>query len=109
MMLVSFLFLPILAALLLLFIKNNKTAQWVAILFSGLSLLVALLMLSTPTADFNIAWLPNLNTRFILHADGLSKILILLTAISFPAILLATTNIKIEMFSYRCCFLHKQV
>ena len=92
MMLVSFLFLPILAALLLLFIKNNKTAQWVAILFSGLSLLVALLMLSTPTADFNIAWLPNLNTRFILHADGLSKILILLTAISFPAILLATAN-----------------
>ena len=49
-------------------------------------------MLITPTADFNIAWLPNLNTRFILHADGLSKILILLTAISFPAILLATAN-----------------
>ena len=92
MMLVSFLFIPILAALLLLFIKNNKTAQWVAILFSGLSLLVALLMLITPTADFNIAWLPNLNTRFILHADGLSKILILLTAISFPAILLTTAN-----------------
>jgi NADH-quinone oxidoreductase subunit M len=91
-MLVSFLFIPILAALLLLFIKNNKTAQWVAILFSGLSLLVALLMLITPAADFNIAWLPNLNTRFILHADGLSKILILLTAISFPAILLATAN-----------------
>ena len=92
MMLVSFLFIPILAALLLLFIKNNKTAQWVAILFSGLSLLVALLMLITPTADFNIAWLPNLNTRFILHADGLSKILISLTAISFPAILLTTAN-----------------
>ena len=92
MMLVSFLFIPFLAALLLLFIKNNKTAQWVAILFSGLSLLVALLMLITPTADFNIAWLPNLNTRFILHADGLSKILILLTAISFPAILLTTAN-----------------
>ena len=92
MMLVSFLFIPFLAALLLLIIKNNKTAQWVAILFSGLSLIVALLMLITPTADFNIAWLPNLNTRFILHADGLSKILILLTAISFPAILLATAN-----------------
>jgi NADH-quinone oxidoreductase subunit M len=91
-MLVSFLFIPFLAALLLLIIKNNKTAQWVAILFSGLSLIVALLMLITPTADFNIAWLPNLNTRFILHADGLSKILILLTAISFPAILLATAN-----------------
>ena len=92
MMLVSFLFLPVLAAIILLLIKNNKTAQWTAIIFSGLTLLVALQILNTPMVDFNIAWLPNLNSRFILHADGLSKILILLTAISFPAILLATAN-----------------
>ena len=92
MMLVSFLFLPVLAAVILLLIKNNKTAQWTAIIFSGLTLLVALQMLYTPMDDINIAWLPNLNTRFILHADGLSKILILLTAISFPAILWATAN-----------------
>jgi len=91
-MLVSFLFLPVLAAIILLLIKNNKTAQWTAIIFSGLTLLVALQILNTPMVDFNIAWLPNLNSRFILHADGLSKILILLTAISFPAILLATAN-----------------
>ena len=92
MMLVSFLLLPILAAILLLFIKNNKTAQLVAILFSGFTLLLAMQMFSFQMIDFDIAWLPNLNTRFILHADGLSKILILLTAISFPAIFIATAN-----------------
>jgi NADH-quinone oxidoreductase subunit M len=38
------------------------------------------------------AWLVQLNTRFLLEADGVAKILVLLTAISFPAILIATTN-----------------
>ena len=92
MMLVSFLFIPILAAMLLLFIKNNKIANLVAILFSGFTLLVSMLMFSFQMVDFDIAWLPSLNTRFILHADGLSKILILLTAISFPAIFIATAH-----------------
>lgn len=92
MILLSFLFIPILTALLLLFIKNNQLAQRTAIVFSGITLLVALGMLLTNVVDFNAAWLPNLNSRFVLHADGLSKILILLTAISFPAILIATAK-----------------
>ena len=92
MILLSFLFIPILTALLLLFIKNNQLAQRTAIVFSGITLLVALGILLTNVVDFNAAWLPNLNSRFVLHADGLSKILILLTAISFPAILIATAK-----------------
>jgi NADH-quinone oxidoreductase subunit M len=92
MILLSFLFIPILTALLLLFIKNNQLAQRTAILFSLLTLFVALGMLCTNVVDFNAAWLPNLNSRFVLHADGLSKILIVLTAISIPAILIATAT-----------------
>lgn len=92
MILLSFLFIPILTALLLLFIKNNQLAQRTAVLFSLLTLFVALGMLCTNVVDFNAAWLPNLNSRFVLHADGLSKILIVLTAISFPAILIATAT-----------------
>jgi NADH-quinone oxidoreductase subunit M len=92
MILLSFLFIPILTALLLLFIKSDQLAQRTATVFSGITLLVALGMLFTNVVDFNAAWLPNLNSRFVLHADGLSKILILLTAISFPAILIATAK-----------------
>jgi NADH-quinone oxidoreductase subunit M len=33
-----------------------------------------------------------LNAQFLLHADGLAKILVLLTAISFPAIIIATSQ-----------------
>jgi NADH-quinone oxidoreductase subunit M len=39
-----------------------------------------------------MSWLPSLNSRFTLEVDGLAKILILLTAISLPAILMATAN-----------------
>jgi NADH-quinone oxidoreductase subunit M len=92
MILLSFLFIPILTALLLLFIKNNQLAQRTALVFSVLTLFVAIGMLCNKVVDFNAVWLPNLNSRFILHADGLSKILILLTAISFPAILIATAK-----------------
>jgi NADH-quinone oxidoreductase subunit M len=38
----------------------------------------------------DLTWLQVLNSRFVLQADGLAKILILLTAISFPAIFIAT-------------------
>ncbi len=92
MILLSFLFIPILTALLLLFIKSDQLAQRTATVFSGITLFVTLGMLLTNVVDFNAAWLPNLNSRFVLHADGLSKILILLTAISFPAILIATAK-----------------
>ena len=90
MLLVSFLLIPFLAALVLLFIKDNKTAQWIAIAFSVINLLFALQIFGNAIPDFDAAWLSNVNSRFVLHSDGLSKILILLTAISFPAIFIAT-------------------
>lgn len=92
MSLISFLFVPLLAALLLLLIKDKKQAQWTAVIFSAITLVLACQMLCTKTVDVDMAWLPNLKSRFILHADGLSKILILLTAISFPAIFIATAK-----------------
>ena len=91
-MLLSILFIPFIAAIILLFIKDDKRANATAIGFSAIILGVALYIVFTKTATFDIAWLPQLNSRFLLQADGLAKILILLTAISFPAILIATAN-----------------
>jgi NADH-quinone oxidoreductase subunit M len=47
-----------------------------------------MLFINVSTVD--LTWLQVLNSRFVLQADGLAKILILLTAISFPAIFIAT-------------------
>jgi NADH-quinone oxidoreductase subunit M len=92
MFLLLFLLIPILSALLLLFIKKEQTANTIAIGAGLLTLLGAVHIIINKTGSFDAAWLPMLNSRFLLQADGLAKILILLTAISFPAIFIATSN-----------------
>jgi NADH-quinone oxidoreductase subunit M len=92
MFLLSFLLIPIVAAILLLFIQQEKRAQNIAIVASVLSLAAAVNMLFINVSTVDLTWLQVLNSRFVLQADGLAKILILLTAISFPAIFIATSK-----------------
>ena len=96
MFLLSFLLIPIIAAIVLLFIKQDSKAQVVAVGAALLSLFAAIYIITNATGAFDAAWLPVLNSRFVLQTDGLSKILILLTAISFPAIFIATGKNIVE-------------
>ena len=91
-MLLSFILIPFVTALLLLFIKNDKSANTVAIVSTLGTLVAALVVAGNGAVDFNAPWIPVLNAQFLLHADGLAKILVLLTAISFPAIIIATSQ-----------------
>ena len=91
-MLLSFILIPFVTALLLLFIKNDKSANTVAIVSTLGTLVAALVVAGNGAVDFNAPWIPVLNAQFFLHADGLAKILVLLTAISFPAIIIATSQ-----------------
>ena len=96
MFLLLFLLIPIIAAIVLLLVKNNQTAQSIAVGAGLLTLLGAVHIIINKTGSFDAAWLPTLNSRFSLQADGLAKILVLLTAISFPAIFIATKNNEIK-------------
>jgi NADH:ubiquinone oxidoreductase subunit 5 (subunit L)/multisubunit Na+/H+ antiporter MnhA subunit len=78
MFLLSFLLIPIVAAILLLFIQQEKRAQNIAIVASVLSLAAAVNMLFINVSTVDLTWLQVLNSRFVLQADGLAKILILL-------------------------------
>jgi len=91
-MLLLFILIPLLTAMLLLFVKNNKMANNIAVLTTIVTLGVAIFVAFKGAVDYNQPWILILNTRFLLHADGLAKILILLTGISFPAIIIATTQ-----------------
>ena len=91
-MLLSFILIPFVTALLLLFIKSDKSANTVAIVSTLGTLVAALVIAGNGAVDFNAPWIPVLNAQFLLHADGLAKILVLLTAISFPAIIIATSQ-----------------
>ena len=91
-MLISFLLIPILTAIVLLFIKKDTLASQTAIAASLATLALAVFASFNQVEAFDIAWLPNLNSRFTLEVDGLAKILILLSAISLPAILIASAK-----------------
>ena len=91
-MLISFLLLPILTAIVLLFVKKDTMASSLAIGASIATLALAVFASFNTVAAFDMAWLPSLNSRFALQVDGLAKILILLTAISLPAILISTAH-----------------
>ncbi len=90
MFLLLFLLIPITAAILLFAIKKETAGNSIAIGASLLTLLAAFVIIINKTDNFDAVWLSSINSRFLLQADGLAKILVLLTAISFPAIFIAT-------------------
>ncbi len=92
MVLLSILSIPFIAAIILLLIKSEKIANNIAIVTSAITLSLSIYIACKGAANFDAAWLPSLNARITLTADGLSKILMLLTCISFPAIFIATSK-----------------
>jgi len=96
MILLSILSIPFIAAIILLFVKHNEKANYIAIASTGITLALALNIAFNGAANFDTSWILSISARFVLTADGLSKILILLTAISFPAILIATSKNEIK-------------
>ena len=96
MVLLSILTIPFIAAIILLLVKPEKIANNVAVAASAITLALSIYIACKGAPNFDASWILSLNARFTLTADGLSKILILLTCISFPAILIATAKNDIK-------------
>lgn len=85
--------LPLLTGIVGFFIKEDNAAKGWALLSAVLTLVVAIAGIyfyPSIQQSFDSAWLPALGSRFTLTMDGMSKMLVLLTAVSFPLIFLAT-------------------
>jgi NADH-quinone oxidoreductase subunit M len=86
--------IPLVTGLIGFFFRNEKAARSWALLSSLATLVVTLIGLGlakdSPLAKADVAWLSDLGSRFSVALDGLSLILSLLTAISFPLIFIAT-------------------
>jgi NADH-quinone oxidoreductase subunit M len=96
MLLLSTLCIPFIAAIILLFVKHNEKANYVAIACSGVTMALAFNIAFNGATSFDANWILSINARFLLSADGLAKILVLLTGISFPAIFIATSKNEIK-------------
>jgi NADH-quinone oxidoreductase subunit M len=86
--------IPLVTGLIGFFLKNEGLAKGWALFSSLLTLVVVLaglgLAKDSPLLQANVAWLPDLGSRFAVGLDGLSLILTLLTAICFPLIFIST-------------------
>jgi NADH-quinone oxidoreductase subunit M len=88
--------LPLIGGLISFFIKDERSVKAWAMLSSILTLtLFAVSLLYTGEKNYilnsvSYVWLPELGSSFSLILDGMSRILCLLTAISFPLIFAST-------------------
>ncbi|HEY4062798.1 MAG TPA: NADH-quinone oxidoreductase subunit M [Puia sp.] len=86
--------IPLAGGLFTFFFKDAKAARGWSWFISLAALAVSLVGLSlaktSPLLQADVDWLPDLGSRFAVGLDGLSQVLSLLTAISFPVIFLAT-------------------
>jgi NADH-quinone oxidoreductase subunit M len=94
-MIVLLLFLvPLIGGLLSFFIKNDKAIRGWSLLISLIVLFLSIasnvFLKSTDQLNFSAPWMGSLGSSFSLKLDGLSQVLTLLTAVSYPIILLAT-------------------
>jgi NADH-quinone oxidoreductase subunit M len=88
-----FILIPLLAGLVSFILKQGNTAKQVA-LFASIATLAAVLVgvFANGNLSYSATWLPVLGAKFSLMADGMGKMLVLLTAIAFPIIIVATYN-----------------
>jgi NADH-quinone oxidoreductase subunit M len=92
---VLLLFIPLVAGILGFFVKEQKLASNLAIAASMVTLLTAVVGIYAMPASmhqFEATWLPSIGASFSVSLDGMSKMLVLLTAISMPLIFIATRH-----------------
>lgn len=92
--------IPLLSGCISFLLKRGQAARGWALLSSIITCGVAIAGLtyftSTPQWTTNVEWIPSLGSRFAVSGDGMSKLLSLLTAISFPIIFIATYRSSYE-------------
>jgi NADH-quinone oxidoreductase subunit M len=93
-MIVLLIFLvPFLSGLLAFFLKNDRTVRSWTLLSSliTLALTISAIAIGKPAQlSFTADWMGSVGSSFSLDLDGMSQMLCLLTAVSYPIILLST-------------------
>lgn len=107
-------FFPLIGAFAMIFVPNHKenTIKWIAAASTFVPLLLALTLLghfdsSTASMQFveQFSWIPSFNIQYFMGIDGLSLVLVLLTAMLSFLCIFAGWNIKKMVKGYFLCFL----
>ncbi|MDE1191365.1 MAG: NADH-quinone oxidoreductase subunit M [Arachidicoccus sp.] len=92
-MIALFIIIPLVAGLISFFVKDDKSVKGFSIVASAIVFLLTLYATScNHTLSVSLPWLPQLNSNFSLSLDGMSKMLCVLTALSFPLVFTSTID-----------------
>ncbi|MDP4209441.1 MAG: NADH-quinone oxidoreductase subunit M [Bacteroidota bacterium] len=98
MLTISLILLPLIVSVLLFFMKGQKASQQIALLATLAELAIALIAFTgfdkslAVNYPLLIDWLPKMGFSFSLGMDGISLLLVMLTAVLTPFIILSTFN-----------------
>uniref|UniRef100_UPI002B40ED77 hypothetical protein n=1 Tax=Pseudomonas aeruginosa TaxID=287 RepID=UPI002B40ED77 len=82
MLVLLLLLIPLITGLGLFAFKKDGQIKTISLLSATVTVIVALLVVFTKaTIIYDVPWMPTIGARFTLQADGMAKILCLLTAI----------------------------
>ncbi|MBI3921599.1 MAG: NADH-quinone oxidoreductase subunit M [Armatimonadetes bacterium] len=108
-------FLPVVTAVVILFLRNDNPQSIRAVGFVG-AVLTFVASLHLPTYfnagqsgyqfECNIPWIPQFGTRYHVGVDGISLLLILLTTLLTPLVIVSSWNdVKDKVKGYLVCLL----
>jgi NADH-quinone oxidoreductase subunit M len=87
MLVLLLLLIPLITGLGVFAFKNDRQVKTISLVSATATTIIALLLVfNKATIIYDASWLPSLGARFTLRADGMAKILCLLTAIAYPLI-----------------------
>ncbi len=89
--------IPLLTGILTLFIKSEQGVKGWALFVSLVTLAVSLAGVYSASQNglhYDSSWLPEMNSRFTLSLDGMSKMLCLLNAVALPLVVISSYHNK---------------
>ena len=109
----SLIFLPLAGACVLLPLKSDETCRYVSLVFTGIVALLSFVLVAgfdTSTAAFQFAeshiWIAPFNINYTVGVDGISILLVVMTALIMPFCVLASWSyIKVRVKPFMICLL----
>lgn len=106
-------FMPLAATLLLIFFKSDSAARWIALSATSITALMALKLVfafDKTTSKYQFvemhAWVQSPTIQYVIGVDGISILLLLMTALIMPFCVLASWSyIKNRVRTYMICLL----
>ncbi|THB78572.1 MAG: NADH-quinone oxidoreductase subunit M [Desulfobulbaceae bacterium] len=109
----TLIFLPLVAALIMLFVNSERYCKYISLCFTSVVAVLSLVLIvgfDTETTKFQFAekavWISSLDINYVVGIDGISILLVVMTALIMPFCILASWSyIKLRVKAFLICLM----